>query len=239
MEKSYFVISDVHGEYQLLDELLSYWNPEQQQLVFLGDLIDRGPNSKKSVLKAMQLVQEKDAWYIMGNHEMMFLTWLDNPVERWDHYYRNEGSTTINQLLHRPVEVIVDPLKDSLKIKEIYPELIVFLKERPLYIDQGDVLFVHAGVDLRLPHWKETLPKDYFWIREPFHLGENHTGKTIIFGHTPLQSLNEDGSFMRLWQQDHKIGMDGGAVFGGALHGIVWQNGRILNQYSVLHDRNK
>ena len=81
--------------------------------------------------------------------------------------------------------------------------------------------------------WHDTEPKDFYWIREPFHKGVNNTGKTIIFGHTPLRGLNEDGDFMKLWQQDGKIGIDGGAVFGGALHGIVWSDGQIEKIYSI------
>ena len=97
------------------------------------------------------------------------------------------------------------------------------------------MLFVHAGVDLRLDHWLDTVPKDFYWIREPFHTGKNTTGKTIIFGHTPLKGLNEDGDYMKLWQHDGKIGMDGGAVFGGALHGVVWHDGKIQKIYSLEH----
>ena len=235
MKKTYFIIGDVHGEDKMLDEMLKNWDESTQQLVFLGDLIDRGPNNKKSVLTAMEYVKEKNAWYVMGNHEVMFLAWIDNPEERFDHYMRNNGNTTINHLLNRPVDTEIDSLKDCKLVKEQYPELISFLRERPLYIDEGDILFVHAGVDLRLDHWLDTVPKDFYWIREPFHTGKNTTGKTIIFGHTPLKGLNEDGDYMKLWQHDGKIGMDGGAVFGGALHGVVWHDGKIQKIYSLEH----
>ena len=153
MKKTYFIIGDVHGEDKMLDEMLKNWDESTQQLVFLGDLIDRGPNNKKSVLTAMKYVKEKNAWYVMGNHEVMFLAWIDNPEERFDHYMRNNGNTTINHLLNRPVDTEIDSLKDCELVKEQYPELISFLRERPLYIDEGDVLFVHAGVDLRLDHF--------------------------------------------------------------------------------------
>ena len=95
-------------------------------------------------------------------------------------------------------------MEDAEAIKAQYPELIAFLRERPLFIDEGDLLLAHAGVDLRLDDWHDTEPKDFYWIREPFHKGANNTGKTIIFGHTPLRGLNEDGDFMKLWQHDGK-----------------------------------
>lgn len=46
MKKDFFVIGDVHGKFELLLDILKKWNEERQQLIFLGDLIDRGENSK-------------------------------------------------------------------------------------------------------------------------------------------------------------------------------------------------
>ena len=50
-----FVIGDIHGMYHLLEDLLTHWCPEDQQLIFVGDLIDRGPNSKATVEKVREL----------------------------------------------------------------------------------------------------------------------------------------------------------------------------------------
>jgi len=220
-----------------MEEMLQSWDETTQQLVFMGDLIDRGPDNKRSVLTGMKYAKEKNAWYMMGNHEVMFLAFIDDPEGRFPHYLRNNGDTTINDLLGRPQGTPVNPVEDAEAIKAQYPELIAFLRERPLFIDEGDLLLAHAGVDLRLDDWHDTEPKDFYWIREPFHKGVNNTGKTIIFGHTPLRGLNEDGDFMKLWQHDGKIGIDGGAVFGGALHGIVWHDGKIEKIYSIKNTK--
>ena len=237
MKKKYFIIGDIHGEADMMEEMLQNWDETTQQLVFMGDLIDRGPDNKRSVLTGMKYAKEKNAWYMMGNHEVMFLAFIDDPEGRFPHYLRNNGDTTINDLLGRPQDTPVNPVEDAEAIKAKYPELIAFLRERPLYIDEGDLLLAHAGVDLRLDDWHDTEPKDFYWIREPFHKGVNNTGKTIIFGHTPLRGLNEDGDFMKLWQHDGKIGIDGGAVFGGALHGIVWHDGKIEKIYSIKNTK--
>ena len=212
MKKTYFIIGDIHGEADMMEEMLQNWDEETQQLVFMGDLIDRGPDNKRSVLTGMKYAKEKNAWYLMGNHEVMFLAFIDDPEGRFPHYFRNNGDTTINDLLGRPQGTPVNPVEDAEAIKAQYPELIAFLRERPLFIDEGDLLLAHAGVDLRLDDWHDTEPKDFYWIREPFHKGANNTGKTIIFGHTPLRGLNEDGDFMKLWQHDGKIGMKKNAV---------------------------
>ena len=54
MKKKYFIIGDIHGEADMMEEMLQNWDEETQQLVFMGDLIDRGPDNKRSVLTGMK-----------------------------------------------------------------------------------------------------------------------------------------------------------------------------------------
>ena len=91
MKKTYFIIGDIHGEADMMEEMLQNWDEETQQLVFMGDLIDRGPDNKRSVLTGMKYAKEKNAWYLMGNHEVMFLAFIDDPEGRFPHYFRNNG----------------------------------------------------------------------------------------------------------------------------------------------------
>ncbi len=100
--KKIFVIGDVHGKFELLLDILKKWNEERQQLIFLGDLIDRGENSKACLELVWSLVREKGAICLTGNHERMFLAWLRDPVDRYDHYRRNGGDTTINSFWGDP-----------------------------------------------------------------------------------------------------------------------------------------
>lgn len=83
MKKTYFIIGDIHGEADMMEEMLQNWDEETQQLVFMGDLIDRGPDNKRSVLTGMKYAKEKNAWYLMGNHEVMFLAFIDDPEGRF------------------------------------------------------------------------------------------------------------------------------------------------------------
>ena len=83
----YFAIGDVHGKADMLDELLQHWDG-RSQLVFLGDLIDRGEDSRAVLERVKNLVDQKGAVCLSGNHEYMFLTWLDNPEKSYDHYRR-------------------------------------------------------------------------------------------------------------------------------------------------------
>ena len=113
-------------------------------------------------------------------------------------------------------------------IRSSYRDLIEFLMERPLYYEWGKYLFVHAGVDLSKKDWRKTADHDFIWIREPFHKGKNRTGKTIVFGHTITPMLHGDMQTTDLWQQDDKIGIDGGAVFGGSVHGVIFDDKGIV-----------
>ncbi|MDU4779855.1 MAG: metallophosphoesterase, partial [Streptococcus parasanguinis] len=181
----YFVVGDIHGKAQMLEELMTEWDGKAQ-LVFLGDLIDRGENSKRSIEIVKDYVDHHGAVCLSGNHEYMFLAWLDNPEERYDHYRRNGGDTTINSLLGRPLDAPVDGIADAQAVENAVPDLVAFIRSLPFDYETETYYFVHAGVDLTLENWRETSDYQKVWIRKPFHEAENHTGKWIVFGHTPV-----------------------------------------------------
>lgn len=170
-----------------------------------------------------------------GNHERMFLAWLRDPVDRYDHYRRNGGDTTINSLLGRPLDAPVDGLVDANAVMEQYEDLIDFVKSCPYHMETERYIFVHAGVDLTLPDWRETNNHDKVWLRTPFHEAENTTGKIIVFGHTPVYNLFQTQlRISQIWTSpDGKMGIDGGAVYGGVLHGLVLNQQGLVRDYAV------
>ncbi|MDP4500321.1 serine/threonine protein phosphatase, partial [Enterococcus faecalis] len=76
---------------------------------------------------------------------------------------------TIESLLHPGATAEDSPTEMALMIRISYPELIYFLTKRPLYFEWQHYLFVLAGVDLTMEDWRQKAPKDFLWIREPFH----------------------------------------------------------------------
>ncbi|MGM9903690.1 serine/threonine protein phosphatase 1 [Enterococcus sp. 10A9_DIV0425] len=228
MKSFVFAIGDLHGNYDLFQKLLKDYDPAIHQLVLIGDLNDRGPKTKQCFFQGMQLVQETGAIYLRGNHEEYFLQFLQSPEDWFYPYLRNGGEETIESLLHPGATEEYSPTEIAMMIRSQYKELIDFLCERPLYYEWGKYLFVHAGVDLNKKDWHETDPSDFIWIREPFHEGKNQTGKTIVFGHTITPMLHGDMQTTDLWIKDSKIGIDGGAVFGGSLHGVVFDEHGII-----------
>lgn len=231
----WFAIGDVHGCYDQLEDLLAKWDRDRQQLVFMGDLIDRGPDSKACLERVCQLVREAGAVCLTGNHERMFLAYLDNPQDRYGHYQRNGGDTTINSLLGRPLDAQVDHEPDAAAILGKYADLIEQVRNFPYMYETDHHFFVHAGLDLTLDDVRETEDYDKVWIRKPFHEGENKTGKLIIFGHTPTKSLfNSQVPTNQIWQTtDGKLGIDGGAVYGGVLNGVILTASQLIKAYCV------
>ncbi len=233
MRQQLFVVGDIHGEYDMLVKLLEQWDKKTQTLLFVGDLADRGLNSKACIELVYRLVAAEDAICLTGNHEQLFLQFLEQPDTFYGNYLINGGASTISSLLPDLRQSTAQPTEIAEKIKDQYPDLIAFISSMPLYFEWHHYLFVHAGVDLSLPDWKETPTKDFYWIREPFHRGINQTGKVIVFGHTPTPGLHNADYNYDIWESDNKIGIDGGAVFGGILHGLVFDQNTLVAHYGV------
>lgn len=194
-----FAVGDIHGCYFALESLLNQipisWGKDY--LIFLGDYIDRGPDSRRVIELLLQL---KDSYSdrvipLKGNHEWMFeryLLGLDTEV-----FLYNGGYETLKNY-HE---------KGRLNIPS---EHIAFIKELPLYLEMGDYIFVHAGINpgKSLHNQNE---EDLLWIRQSFYLYEGKFSKKIIFGHTP---------FPDVLKLDDRIGIDTGCVYGGKLTAI-------------------
>lgn len=108
-------------------------------------------------------------------------------------------------MLGRPLDAPVDGIADAQAVENAVPDLVAFIRSLPFDYETETYYFVHAGVDLTLENWRETSDYQKVWIRKPFHEAENHTGKWIVFGHTPIYGLlNEPVGTENLWISDQK-----------------------------------
>ncbi|MGX7107796.1 metallophosphoesterase family protein [Hutsoniella sourekii] len=229
-----FVVGDIHGMIQPLNQIIEHWQPHRQQLVFIGDYVDRGPRSRACLERVKSMADYRGAICLRGNHEQMLLNFLDYPKEHGDLYLYNGGMETLqdllgDQLLPDPVDLV----ELARLVQEAYPWLRDWLDQLPYYYEFGDFVMVHAGLNLSLADWRQTSEDDCLWIREPFFEADNRTGKKIIFGHTPIQLFGKED---QPWVRDNKIGIDGGAVFGGALLALTINDKEILDSISILED---
>lgn len=233
MKEKIFAVGDIHGQITQFEELLTNWNEENEQLVLIGDLGDRGENPKACFELAKELVEDKGAICLRGNHEDMLINFLKNPFRHAALYMMNGGTVTIKSLLdtHHQSD---DSTELAASIQSQYPWLLPFLESLPLTYEWEGYVFTHAGVDLTLNDWMDTSDHDYVWIREGFYDQANTTDKTFVFGHTVTPMLHGNQTNTDIWQSgDGKIGIDGGAVYGGTLHGVVFDKNGLVNHYQV------
>ncbi len=195
-----FVIGDIHGCLDMLKGLLDTirYTPELDRLIFVGDYIDRGPNSKGVIdyLLFLKEISHGKIECILGNHEALFLDIISG--HGLEIYLYNGGGTTLKSYGTAP---------KFLDLSWLPKEHRSFFENLPPYIELEKYIVVHAGLVPGIP-LKEQALEDLLWIREPFIYSEADFGKTVIFGHTPFREP--------LWMEN-KIGIDTGAVYGNKL----------------------
>lgn len=164
------IIGDIHGHYDGLLTLLEQVAPGQDdQVYFLGDLVDRGPKSAQVV----EFVKNSPYHCLMGNHEQLMLSALppegQNP-QAWQAWLYSGGHATITS--YQEANIIP---RDHLE----------WIQSLPVYLDLGDLWLVHAGVHPHLPIAEQS-PSEFCWIRREFHNIPKpyFEDKLIIVGHT-------------------------------------------------------
>ena len=196
-----FAIGDIHGCLDKLKTLLGMIqiNWDRDLMVFLGDYVDRGPNSRGVIELLLDLKKKHPGQliFLKGNHEWMFMHFLKG--EDHDFFLLNGGQKTLESYM---VE------EGRIEIPHSHRD---FLDHLDLYYETDDYIFVHAGLRPYISI-SEQSPEDLIWIRSHF-LGSSYDwGKRVIFGHTP---------FSVPFIEANKVGIDTGAVYGGRLTCLV------------------
>lgn len=209
-----YAIGDVHGCADRLARLLDLIAddaaaaPEpDRRVVFLGDYVDRGPDSRgtiEHILGPLAFRAQKVA--LMGNHEAMMLAALERPNEELVSLWLANGA--LATLGSYGVDAAVPAAAWSDLVGE--PHL-GFLRRLELYHAAGGYVFAHAGIRPGIPLAAQD-PDDLIWIREPFLSSQEDHGAVIVHGHTPTREPVV---------RPNRIGIDTGAVYGGKLTAVV------------------
>jgi serine/threonine protein phosphatase 1 len=214
-------IGDVHGCAQELAALLEALAPgPEDRLVFLGDYVDRGPESRATLDLLVDLrARLPRTVFLRGNHEEMLLAYLGLGGHGADIFLRAGGVPT---LASYGLEVRGREAPSSEAVRASMPtEHLDFLREGlRLHHEAGAYLFVHAGVRPGVGLARQDA-RDLLWIREEFLSAEHGFPHTVVFGHTPLRDVWFDAR--------RKIGLDTGCVYGGRLSAIDLTEG-VLHQ---------
>lgn len=205
MGARFFVVGDIHACPRELEVLLSSLalTPEDQ-LVFLGDYVDRGPDARAVVdlLVAMKTDGVCQMTFLKGNHEDMFLDFLGYEGRYGEAFLVNGGHATAKSY-GIPQDVVGKEAASLLP-----PAHLDFYLSLETVLVENDILCVHAGLDPRRP-LSEQSEEDLLWIRQEFIFHPHNFSYTVVFGHTPHREVLFDLPF--------KVGIDTGLVYGGKL----------------------
>lgn len=209
--KPIVAVGDIHGDHikltKLLAKLTLMVDFETTPLVFLGDTVDGGTDTKKCVQTLMDLQQRFPHWhFLLGNHEDLMLNALGaqksvcapyvKPGD-YDLWYFQGGKETYHSYL---MDSHLSPYERSISqpLDHILPEHIEWLKTLELWHESDKFIFVHAGLKPRTD-LRHSAPVDLLWIRDQFIDSSFNWGKRVVFGHTYHQQPVV---------QDNKIGID-------------------------------
>lgn len=198
-----YVMTDIHGMYDLFDRALSEIydrEPMGAKIVFLGDYIDRGPDSHKVIDRLMR-GPENDLWkwvIIRGNHEDMAVECVNGENIEW--WIANGGGATLSGYGG-----------------SIPKDHIMWMDGLPRLWWDNHRVYVHAGVQehYALDQQPEAVTQ---WMRYPSGASVGHRGRHVVHGHTPQRHGPE--------LLEHRTNLDTGAVFGGCLTVGVFDDGK-------------
>ncbi|MGB0086808.1 MAG: metallophosphoesterase family protein [Rhodomicrobiaceae bacterium] len=215
-----YAIGDIHGRLDLLDQLLEMITADAAAaepggraiLIFLGDYIDRGPDSRGVIERLLTgLPDAFEPIFLRGNHEEMLLRTLESS-RNFELWAINGGLATARSygidIGNRISAYEIDPSEVTRQLKKAMPEShYEFLRQLPIAVELGDYLFVHAGVRPGLALDAQAFD-DCLFIRDEFLDYRGDFGKIIVHGHTPMRAPD---------LQSNRIGIDTGAFFTGRL----------------------
>jgi diadenosine tetraphosphatase ApaH/serine/threonine PP2A family protein phosphatase len=216
-----YVVGDIHGRLDLLDKLLGEIHTELAErparkalIVFLGDLIDRGPNSAQVIERLRSYHRDGiQTVFLLGNHEEVLLRILEgdrSPIPNWLMF---GGLECLKSYGVDPQLIGAYPDDKALTIIRlaIPKQHEEFLKS---FVDTcrfGDYLFVHAGIRPGVPI-DDQVQSDLRWIREPFLMDDTDHGCVVVHGHTISPEVEE---------RPNRIGIDTGAYRSGILTALA------------------
>lgn len=228
-----YAIGDIHGHLDLLKRLHDRIAADQAThgaapIVHLGDLVDRGPNSRGVVeyLRHGQVAGED--WVVLkGNHDRMFALYLTGPDAhdpglRPEYGYLHPRIGGIETLASygvadagaRPAAEVLQ--EASAAVPAVHRR---FLETLPGYHQRGDVIFVHAGIRPGVPLAQQT-ETDLVWIRDAFLNDRRDHGALIVHGHTHIDAPRHYGN---------RVNLDSGAAYGGPLSAVVIEGREVFH----------
>lgn len=215
----YYVVGDIHGRLDLFSELVAAIEADdgsaaaaRTTIVLLGDLVDRGANSRGVIDLAREWQKRRNVRILAGNHEQMFLDSFDDE-ETLRHFLKHGGrETVLSYGVDRKVyaSATLEELQDLMR-RHVPATDLDYLRSFEECVVAGGYAFVHAGIQPGVP-LAEQLRNDLLWIRGAFTNYQGEHEYVIVHGHTIAPDIDE---------QPNRIGIDTGAYRSGRLTALV------------------
>lgn len=226
-----YAVGDIHGCYEHLRELLGAIAADAEaraagrpvSLIFCGDYIDRGPNSRAVVDALWWLDRHRpfDMRFLKGNHEQVLLDYLRNPAATSE-WMRFGGTETLQSYDVSPPGPDADPADHVRARDELLENMpaahLWFLNNLELMVAIGDYAFVHAGVRPGVPLNAQST-NDLLWIRDDWVGQTRPAERIIIHGHSWTAAVPDICP--------HRIGIDTGAYETGVLSAVRIEDQKI------------
>jgi serine/threonine protein phosphatase 1 len=226
-----YAIGDIHGHLDRLEAAHALiaadraaHGSEAAPVVHLGDLVDRGPDSRGVVGHLADGVARGEPWIVlMGNHDRLFLRFLDDPDWKdpvlragldWFDPALGGSATLRSYGVETQGRARATVHRDALAA--VPPSHRAFLNGLGLWHRAGESLFVHAGIRPGIPVERQ-VEDDLVWIRAPFLEAVDDHGVLVVHGHTTISEATHYGN---------RLNIDSGAAYGGPLSAVAVEGRR-------------
>ncbi len=207
------VIGDIHGCHSALSRLLPHVLHKAGTIVFLGDYVDRGPQSKEVVTTILALQQKRTPRIVplMGNHDFLFHQYINGQDASL--FFQVGGLRTLDSYGLQPSSSHQEILA------KIPADHRAFFNTLPLWWQDQHAIYVHAGLQPGR-HLSRQTSQWCLWAQNQFSEDEYDFGKPVVFGHTV---------FTEPLIRPHRIGIDTGIVYNGKLTAILLPSREIIS----------
>lgn len=222
-----YAIGDIHGQRARLERAHVLIEADRAEcedadapVVHIGDLVDRGPDSRGVIDFLLEGIAEGEPWVVLkGNHDRMMSLYLREPTQRdpglrsglgWAH----EIIGGLETLASYGVDISAGRREEDIHrdARAAVPRAhIDFLENLPASYRRGEAFFCHAGIRPGVP-LESQVEDDLIWIRREFLDDRRAHGALIVHGHTPVDAVTHYGN---------RLNLDTGAGYGKALSAVV------------------